>query len=430
MLFFNRPRTWLLTTFIVLLSACTTAPVVIDSRVQTNSKSALDKPYVILISLDAFRWDYVDRFKPPHLSRFINEGVKSESLIPSYPSKTFPNHYTIATGLYPDKHGIISNSFYDPELNLEYSKKAVGSSEDGRFYGGTPIWVQAARSGLVTASYFFLGSEAEVQGIRPTYYKKFNMTTKKEVRVNKVLEWLNLPANERPHMITMYFPDMDNTGHRYGPNNDEKLKASLFELDQHLGNLFDGVKQTNLAVNIIIVSDHGMSDVAVDNYLSVDSLYNDELYRAYNNGSMINIYPYDNQRTDEIFALLKAREKNNHFKVYRTKDAPRFEYIPHNKNWGAMQIIPDDGYYFNSDWLIGRRIKSGEAVFGEHGFDSNDKNMHGIFFANGPAFKKGFVAPSVKNIHIYPLMCTILDLDIPDNIDGKLAPIQSVLSNN
>ena len=412
---------------LITLSSCNGTASLIGSSPRINSEATLQKPYLILVSLDGFRWDYVKRFNPPHLIDFIKNGVQAESLIPSFPSKTFPNHYTIATGMYPDKHGILGNSFYSYEKKETYTIGNREMVEDGSFYGGTPIWVQAAKAGMVTASYFFVGSEADVQGIRPTYYYKYDSHVKNEIRVAQAIKWLKLPAKKRPHLITMYFSDMDNIGHRFGPNNDEELKKGLFALDSTLGKLFDGVKKTGLPVNIIIVSDHGMMEIPIENYIPVETVKNDDLYLTIDNGAIVNIHPKNSNQTDSIYKLLKAKEAGNHFKVYKTKETPGFEYIPQNKNWGALQIIPDYGYYFSSSKTIALRKESNRHVFGQHGIDPVHKEMHGIFYAKGPNFKKGYVVPSVKNIHIYPLMCKILGLDIPTNIDGKLNQLENVL---
>jgi predicted AlkP superfamily pyrophosphatase or phosphodiesterase len=412
---------------IVTLFSCNGTASLIGSSRKINSEDSLDKPYLILISLDGFRWDYVDRFKPPQLSNFIKDGVKAESLIPSFPSKTFPNHYTIATGMYPDKHGILGNSFYSYEKSVTYSISNRNMVEDGSFYGGTPIWIQAAKAGMVTASYFFVGSEADIQGIRPTYYFRYSGDIEKNVRVAQALKWLKLPAKKRPHLITMYFSDMDGIGHKYGPNNDEVLKEGLFQLDSALGHLFKGVKETGLPVNIIIVSDHGMMKVPTENYIPVEIVKNDDLYQTIDNGSIINIHPKNRDQTDYIFTRLKEQEVGNHFKVYKTKDTPGFEYIPQNKNWGALQIIPDYGYFFSNSKTIALRKKSNQLVSGQHGIDPIHKEMHGIFYANGPNIKKGFTIDSFKNIHIYPLMCKLLDLNIPNNIDGRLEQLETIL---
>jgi len=413
---------------VIAVSACTQYGKVVNSQVQTNTKETLKKPYLILVSLDGFRWDYVERFKPPHLSRFIDNGVKTESLIPSFPSKTFPNHYSIATGMYPDKHNIVGNSFYDHNKQAMYSINNREAVEDGSFYAGTPIWVQAALSGMVTASYFFIGTEAEIQGYRPSNYYNYDGKVSHKTRVNQVLDWIALPERTRPHLITLYFSDMDDTGHEFGPNNDEKLNESLFILDKTLGDLFKGVEDSQLPVNIIFVSDHGMMNVPVNKYIPVEMFENDEQYITVQNGSLLNIHPINQKQTEAIFQNLKGMEKNNNVKVYKTEETPGFEYAPQNKSWGSIQVVVNNGYYFSSSYGIDKKQEKDHTTFGQHGFDPINKEMHGIFYANGPAFKKGMTIPSFKNIHIYPIMCEILGLDIPEDIDGRLDQLEDILN--
>ncbi|WKD85879.1 Alkaline phosphatase PhoV [Polaribacter huanghezhanensis] len=413
----------------LLFFSCQSKQVIsVNGVTVINSKAAQEKPYLILISLDGFRWDYVDRFKPLYLSSFIANGVKAASIIPSFPSKTFPNHYTIATGMYPDKNGIVGNSFYSSDKKEVYSIGNRKLVQEGRFYKGTPIWIAANNAQMVTASYFFVGTEANIQGIKPTYYKDYDGGVKNETRVNQAIDWLQLPAEKRPHLITMYFSDMDDAGHDNGPNNDEKLKQKLFALDVNLGSLFDKVKKTGLPVNIIIVSDHGMAEVKASNYISVDQLKDDTRYLTVDNGAIVYIYPKDDSDEETIYQDLKKKE--NHFKVYKTADTPGFEYTPTNKDWGTIQVVPDVGYYFARDKKIAAISKYPDKVFGVHGYLPSFKDMHGIFYANGPAFKKGYEIPSVKNIHVYPLMSKILSLEVPATVDGRLDSIKNVLKEN
>jgi len=396
-----------------------------NSITNTNSKTAQKKPYLILISLDGFRWDYVEKYHPPNLSSFIKNGVKAESLIPSFPTKTFPNHYTIATGLYPDKHGIIGNIFYDYKKDTLFNKRNPEMAEDGSFFGGSPIWLEANKADIVTASYFFVGTEADIQGIRPTYYYKFDGSVENEVRVNQTLKWLNLNEKSRPHLITLYFGDLDKVGHRFGTNNDIELKKALFELDKNLGDLFQGVSETDLPVNIIIVSDHGMINQSTDNLIPIESIENDSLFLTIDNGSIVNIHPKKDIAIDSVLEYLRQKEDN--FKSYKTENTPGFEYSPKSKNWGEIQLIPDFGYYFLNQKRKASLIKNNVLTIGIHGYDSKYEEMHGIFYANGPAFKNGYEIASIKNIHIYPLMCKILRLEIPKTIDGDINQIENVL---
>lgn len=413
---------------IISFSSCKSSSNLKESEVTTNSKTSLEKPYVILISLDGFRWDYVEKYKPPHLTNFIKNGIKSESLLPSFPSKTFPNHYTIVTGMYPDKHGILGNTFYNYDKEVIYDYKNEAMVADGTFYGGSPIWVQADKANMVSASYFFVASEAKIQGVRPTYYYKYDGNIKNEVRVDQAINWLKLPEKERPHIITLYFSDMDNVGHKFGPNNDEEIKQTLFNLDQNLGSLFNGVQASELPVNILIVSDHGMTNVPMSNFIAEEDIKNDSLYSYVNNGTIVNIHPKKDIAIDSIIQYLKPKE--NHFKVYKTADTPGFEYVPKNKNWGAVQVLPDFVYCFLPTNSIETMKQDSIVSIGLHGYDPKYKDMQGIFYASGPAFKNAYEIPSIKNIHIYPLMCHILGLEIPKDIDGDLNEIKSILKTD
>lgn len=421
----NLKHIFLIIAYAILFNSCKTTSTALEPKITTNSKASIERPYLILVSLDGFRWDYVKKYNPPHLSKFIKNGVEAESLISSFPSKTFPNHYTIATGLYPENHGLIGNSYYSYDKNVTYKIRNREMVQDGTFYKGTPIWVHADKSQMVTASYFFVGTEADIQGVRPTYYYNYDGKTKNETRVSQALNWLKLPEKTRPHFIAMYFSDLDDIGHKYSPDNEEEIEQAVLRLDKHLGNLFEGAKATGLPVNIIVVSDHGMTSVKTENFIPLETIENNTLYTAIDNGAIINIHPKANIDTDSILSYLKPLENN--FKVYKTENTPGFEYTPKNKDWGTIQILPDYGYYFNSSKAIERRKSSLRKQFGVHGYDTNQKDMHGIFYANGPAFKNGYVAPSVKNIHIYPIMCKILGLEIPNDIDGNLEKLKPIL---
>lgn len=407
------------------LFSCHPKIVPADGVLTENSREAMKQDYVILVSCDGFRWDYVQRFQPPNLMKFIAEGVQAESMTSCFPSKTFPNHYSIATGMYPDHHGIVGNGFYDPARDDEYRLGNREKVEDGTWYGGTPIWVQAIKSGMISASYFFVGSEAAVQGIRPTYYFRYDGSVPNDRRVEQVLDWLKLPEKKRPHIITLYFSDMDNIGHRYGPNADDKLREGLLGLDATFGKLFEGVKQTGLPVNIIIVSDHGMLETPNDKLLPTDLLEHSDRYRFLNGGATAHFYLKEGADAGSVLKELQLKE--DHFRVYHTKDLPLFETPPTNPRWGDLMAIPDSGYYFMSQRIIDKRKSSGKEVSGEHGFDPAIQDMHGIFYANGPAFKKGLSIGEFKNINVYPLICHLLGLDVPKDVDGKLEVLKNTL---
>ncbi|WP_192346316.1 ectonucleotide pyrophosphatase/phosphodiesterase [Algoriphagus sp. Y33] len=413
--------------FCLLLLSLVTFPTFSFSQGAAESK----EPIVILISLDGFRYDYVDRFQPENLKRFIAEGVEAESMMPSFPSKTFPNHYTIATGLKPEHHGLVDNSFYDPEKELTYGIGKKELVQDGSWYGGTPLWVLAEQNDMVAASYFFVGSEADIQGIRPSYYYPYDGSVSNMTRVSEVFKWLELPEAERPRLITMYFSDMDDIGHAYGPSNDALLEPRLRKLDHELGALFEGLKSYDLDINVIIVSDHGMTDIPIDNFLNLTILTKDVPGSVVNNGALAHVYLENKKDKRKVIKSLE----NAGFPVHITDVDHKENYqdLMYKDRIGDILIIPDMGYYLATGpavTLTKRRAKSmGTTVFGEHGFSPAYKEMHAIFYANGPAFKSGLKIETFQNVHVYPMICKILGLPIPDDIDGKLEVLALILKN-
>lgn len=226
----------------------------------SNLKVDRDRPYVVMVSLDAFRWDYDSIYRTPVLDDIARHGVMAERLIPSFPTKTFPNHYTIATGLYPDHHGLVNNSFYAPDLDLVYRIGDRAMVSNGEFYGGEPLWVTARKQGMKSASFYWVGSEAPIQGIQPDYWKVFDDEVAFGDRVDTVLNWLSLPAVKRPHLVTLYFEEPDAISHSYGPFSPE-TGAVVTSLDSLLGVLRQGLSRLphSKNINLIVLSDHGMT---------------------------------------------------------------------------------------------------------------------------------------------------------------------------
>ncbi len=385
-----------------------------------------EQPYLILISCDGYRWDYTQRFQPPNISRFVEEGVQAFSMIPSFPSKTFPNHYAIATGLRPERNGLVNNSFYDPERDEMYRISKRSAVEDGSWYEGLPLWVNAEQNGMTAASYFFVGSEADIKGIRPTYYYRYKGSTPNEQRVQQVLDWLQLPEAERPQMITLYFSDMDNVGHRQGPSDTAAVRKQLMELDNALGQLFRGVEQSGLPVNIIMVSDHGMVDVAPEQLINIDPLEQEEQYRIVNNGALAHVYLQAG--ADSLAALRYLQQQTAELPVeaYPLSDFPHYQ-DKGNPRLGQFILYPDYGYYLSDSRRIALVENGSFSQGGEHGFNPEFPEMHAIFYAGGPAFRSGITIPSFRNVHVYPLACRLLGLPIPEGIDGRIEVLEGIL---
>ncbi|GGF39355.1 alkaline phosphatase family protein [Echinicola rosea] len=388
--------------------------------------------YVLLISLDGYRYDYTARFHPPNIEKFIAGGTAAESMIPSFPSKTFPNHYTIATGMRPGNHGLVDNTFYNPEKKKVYRISDRSVVQDGTWYGGTPIWVLAEQHNIKAASYFFVGSEAAIQGIRPSYYYDYDGTVPNSERIDKVLEWLTLPSASRPKLITLYFSDMDDAGHKYGPDNDQKLRDALLKLDAELGVLFEEIKTSNLNVNIVIVSDHGMANVTQERLIDLEKLLAPFELEYYNDGALAHLHLKNPSDKKNIRKALRKLQSN--FKVV---DPISKRYYGKKINYpdrvGDLLLIPDPGYYFvaTSGFIKyqNRSAMYDTKIFGEHGFDPQWEDMHAIFYANGPAIKSGHRIKSFENIHVYPLLCNLLHLPIPDNIDGEERVLENIIKS-
>jgi predicted AlkP superfamily pyrophosphatase or phosphodiesterase len=396
----------------------------------TASLAQEKKPIVLLISLDGFRHDYVARFQPPNLSQFIAEGSAAKGLIPSFPSKTFPNHYTIATGMLPEHHGLVDNAFYEPAKDQVYTMGNRDIVQDGYWYGGTPIWVLAEQNGIKAASYFFVGTEAPVQGVRPSYYYDYDGGVPNLTRIAKVFDWLQLPEADRPRLITLYFSDMDDTGHRYGPNNDEELKKTLFRLDHELGALFEGLKSFDLPIHVILVSDHGMAEVKKENIILLETLTEGIQARVVNNGALAHLHLSDPSQKAAVVELLRKREPritvDDLSTVANYSDLTSFP-----QRLGDLLILPNEGYYL-ADARGAMRYQNSAArfntaVFGEHGFSPSYQDMWGIFYAKGPQIKTGMALAPFQNTHIYPLLCRLLGLPVPSTIDGKEAVLAPLL---
>ncbi len=396
----------------------------------TATFSQEKEPILILISLDGFRHDYVERFQPENLSRFIAEGTAAKGLIPSFPTKTFPNHYTIATGMLPEHHGLVDNAFYEPFKDQVYTMGNRAIVQDGYWYGGTPIWVLAEQQGIKAASYFFVGTEAPIQGVRPSYYYDYDGGVPNLTRIAKVFDWLRLPEVDRPRLITLYFSDMDDTGHRYGPNNDVELKKTLDRLDHELGALFEGLESFDLPIHVVLVSDHGMMEVKQENLILLEDLTEGIEGRVVNNGALAHLHLENPKEKEKVIQVLLSRNPNLTIDdLSTTENYSDLTAFPQRK--GDLLILPKEGYYLTD--VKGKvRYQSNAArfqtqVFGEHGFTPRYKDMRGIFYAKGPMIKVGLEIEPFQNIHIYPLLCRILNLPLPANLDGKAAVLEPIL---
>jgi predicted AlkP superfamily pyrophosphatase or phosphodiesterase len=374
---------------------------------------------VILVSFDGWRWDYHTRIPVPNLQRLIARGVRAEALIPSFPSKTFPNHYTIVTGLYPGHHGIVANSIRDPATGRMFTLSARREIVDPMWWGGEPIWVTAERHGLLTAPLFWPGSEAPIHDTRPRYWEPYDENLPGTARVDRALRWLDLPAGERPRFLSLYFEDVDTAGHASGPDSQE-VRDAVRRADGYLGQLIGGLERRSILdrINIVVVSDHGMSTtssnrvVVVDDYISLDDVVISDI------NPTLGVFPKEGKEETVYRALANAHPR---LKVYRRQQTPaHWHYRDHPRIPPIVGVV-DDG------WQVIQRIslkeliaRAARAAGGQHGYEPRNRSMHAIFVAAGPAFKKGVTVRAFENVHIYDVLAKILGVPPVQN-DGDPA---------
>ena len=362
--------------------------------------SANSDEYVLLISFDGFRYDYIDMADTPTFDKFISSGVSSESLIPIFPSLTFPNHYSIATGSYANQHRILSNSFYSKQLGEKYSMYDSNTVRNGNFYGMEPIWVTAEKNGIISATYFWIGSEAEISGFRPSIYKNYDGSIPFEARVDSVVSWLRLPKDKRPILSMLYFSEPDYTGHKYGTQGSEIIN-SIESMDKLFSYILSEIDKLDFSekINIIVVSDHGMTEVSRDRVVLLDKYIDIDNFNIILGPSLTSL------NYKEGISNLKIDDIDN-LSIFNQFNIPEdFEFL--NFDMPDFLILADKGWFITTENNISEK-KS--FPLGMHGYLTNDKDMHGSFFASGPSFNKGLILESFENINIYPLICEILNI--------------------
>jgi predicted AlkP superfamily phosphohydrolase/phosphomutase len=367
-------------------------------------------PTVVLVSIDGYRHDYTELYHPPHLEALKNEGLQA-NLLPVYPSKTFTNHYSIATGLYPENHGIVANSFYDPERKAAYHMYDTKAVKDGSWYRGEPIWVTAEKHHIKTATYFWPASEAAIQEIRPTYWYQYNKSTSHQQRIQQVQKWLELPESQRPHLILLYFSDVDDASHRKGPS---QLADPIARVDRSIGELHALVTQHQ--AELFVVSDHGMEHPQEIVYLdpSIDLTG----VRIEGMGTQMLLYFDHPQAIAKTLTKLNQKSQGHYHAFLRSEMPSRYHYAK-NPRAGDIVIIAQSPY-----WIAIKEPK--KFPQGDHGYDPDTtSSMQGIFYASGPHLQKKKKIPPFRNIHIYPLILQLLKIPPSHKIDGNpevLAP--------
>jgi len=404
----------MLAAFAVLsLAACAEQPASLPIAAASSVKAPL-----ILVSIDGFRWDYLNRGVLPNLSALAAGGVRAERMLPSFPSITFPNHYTLVTGLVPDHHGIVNNRFEDANLPGVFR---MTTKDEAWWSQATPIWVTAEQQGVRTATEFWPGSEVAFHGVRPEHWEAFNQAKTSDERVDTLLGWLDAPVATRPQFLTLYFDIVDTAGHHHGPDSPE-LNASVATVDAAIGRLEAGLKARGLDANLIIVADHGMAATSEQSRLIVLDDYADPSVAHVVFDDAVSGIDFPRTPAGEA-AESKLVGAHPHMTCWKKADVPvRFHY-------GTNPRVPDVVCAADVGWLIETREEAARhraPLLGEHGYDNAAPEMGALFIANGPAFAKGEVVKPFPNVDVYPLMTHILAIK-PEPNDGHFAEVADVL---
>ena len=401
---------------VLLLAAC--------HQTRDSGQSA---PPLLLISIDGFRHDYMNKAELPTLEKLAAGGLRADSLQHVFPTKTFVTHYATVTGLYAENSGVVANSMWDPARKSRFSlgnRDAVG---DGYWYDGEPIWNTVEKAGKIAATYFWPGSEAQIGGLRPTIWKPYAGETPHDARVDQVLEWLELPKPQRPAFLTLYFSAVDSAGHRHGPDHPETVEAML-EVDRALGRLVEALERRGLydEVNILLTSDHGMQTIDLDRYILLDDFLDLGSVNVSDWGPAAQVWTVDGgPSADEILAAIDLDHPGIR-RAWKKGNAPgRYHFDNHPR-------VPDVTIEAELGWMISNKpyyagMRRG-LLNGMHGWDPAWHIMHGIFIAHGPAFAPGERLPAVRSVDLYSLMANLMNVP-PAETDGSLAAFVPLLES-
>ncbi|MDX2192713.1 MAG: ectonucleotide pyrophosphatase/phosphodiesterase [Gemmatimonadales bacterium] len=374
---------------------------------------------VVLVSLDGFRADYLDRGVSPNLAALAARGVRAEWLEASFPTKTFPNHWTLVTGLIPDHHGVVGNTMRDAALG-SFSMSKLDAVRDGRWWGGEPIWATAERQGMRTAAMFWPGSESDAGGVRPSRWLPFDDRFPNAARVDSVLAWLTRPGAEAARLVTLYYSDVDHAGHDEGPDG-PGVPVAIARVDSMIGRLVAGLAARGLTerVNIVVVSDHGMAASGADRLIRLDDYVSLEDVDVVDWTPVGMLQPKPGREQAVERAL---RGAHPHLRVYRRDELPPAFRFGKHPRVTALVLVADEG------WNITTRERAAKwaAVGGTHGYDQRLPSMHAIFVAAGPGIRRGARVPGFANVHVYPLLAHLLGLR-PAPTDGSLDAVRGVL---
>jgi len=376
---------------------------------------------VLLVSIDGFRADYLDASVTPHLVALADRGVRAEALIPSFPTKTFPNHYTIVTGLRPDHHGLVANNIWDPEMESSYSLGNREAIQNPAWYGGTPIWVTAEQAGMATAPMFWPGSEAPIKGVLPLHWLPYDGSMTHEARIDWVLNRLSATGTNAVRFATLYFDDVDVAGHKFGPGS-SGVSEALAHVDASIGLLLESLHMRGLDdVNIVVVSDHGMSRLSRDRMIFLDDYLDPDSVRVVDWSPVLALWP-DSIQESAVYEALNG--VHPHLHVFRRDEIPAELGFGTHPRVAPIIGLADPGWSITTRGYFGRNMERFDG--GSHGYDQRSEDMRALFVAAGPGFRTGMVVPPFPNVDVYELIMALLDLE-PAPGDGDLNRVRAIL---
>ncbi|XP_068432952.1 ectonucleotide pyrophosphatase/phosphodiesterase family member 5 [Clinocottus analis] len=381
-----------------------------------------DRPKLLLLSFDGFRWDYVDRVPTPNFHSLMDGGVTVSHVENVYITKTFPNHYSLVTGLYAETHGIVANEMYDPATNRSFSMETDSVYESLWWEEAEPLWVTVQKAGGRSAGAMWPGSDVKIHGALPDRYLPYNASVSFEARVERIVEWFSAPEEEGQAAAVdfgvLYWEEPDESGHLFGPQSN-LMDRVIANIDEKLGFLIDELKKAGLyeEVNLVVTSDHGMAQLSREKIIELDVYVSRDLYTWVGKSPVVGILPKEG-KLDEVFG--KLVDANPNMEVYKKEDIPERFHYQHNVRIMPIIIESKEG------WTI-MQNRTGPFMLGNHGFDNSLRSMQPVFVARGPAFRQNYVKASMRSVDLYPLMCHILSVDpLPNN--GSLSAVQDMLS--
>lgn len=375
-----------------------------------------NRTIVLMVSFDGFRHDYMDLAATPNLDRLAAAGVKAEAMIPVFPVKTFPNHYSIATGLRPEHSGILNNTMVDQQTGKRYRISDRSAVEDPSWYSGEPIWNTAEKAGIRAGSYFWVGSETAVQGVQPTHWKQYDGSVPNGTRIDSILSWMSSGDDRQIDLGVMYFSLTDDVGHAEGTLG-APIRSAIATIDSLVGVLVQGLRDAGLyeQTTLVFVSDHGMADYSADEIIILDDIIDVRRVQLINQGPLASMNVADSTSRQEIYTALRDHPSSEFYEVYLKEDLPAEWSFGESPRADDLYIVPASGYLV----MIRQGAQYMEARLpeGGHGYRPDDQDMKAFFLASGPGLRKGVMIPEFANVNVYGLLCHLLGIE-PAPYDG------------